>query len=159
MGFFDKIQDSINTAAEQVTTSSQNVQLKKERKQQLEALGEQAYNLYLNGQLTQQELAAGCEAVAQLDQKLQEVASQMQAGKPQQAAAPPQPGVAAPPQAPAGPGAAAQPQQAAPPPPPAPPQAQAAPPPPAPPPAPAPPPTQGQQGNATPPPAPPEEGT
>lgn len=100
MGFFDKIQDTINTAAEQVTTSSQNVQLKKERKQQLEAIGEQAYNLYLNGQLSQQELAAGCEAVMQLDQKLQEVASQMQAGRPpQQAAVPPQPGVAAPPQA------------------------------------------------------------
>lgn len=141
MGFFDKIQDTINTAAEQVTTSSQNVQLKKERKQQLEAIGEQAYNLYLNGQLAQQELAGGCEAVVLTDQRLQEVTSQMQAGRPpQQAEAPPQPGMAAPPQAAAEPGVA----PSTPPPP----AAQASPPPP---------PGQAQGGTVPPPPPPPEK--
>lgn len=151
MGFFDKIQDSINTAAEQVTTGSQNAQLKKERKQQLEALGEQAYNLYLNGQLSQQELAAGCEAVAQVDQRLQEVTTQMQAGRPPQQAAAPQPGTAPLPQAPTSPGVVQTPPQAAAPPPPAAPPAQA-PPPPA-------PPGQAQEGSVPPPPPPPEEGT
>ncbi|MBN2167677.1 MAG: hypothetical protein JW738_00405 [Actinobacteria bacterium] len=126
MGFFDKIQDTINTAAEQTKVKSQDVQLKRDRKQSLEALGEQAYNLYINGQLTQQELAAGCEAVATVDRQLQEVTNQIQATRPQVPGAPPQPGAVTPPQAPVaqpGPAPAAPPQAQAPAPPPAAPQA------------------------------------
>ncbi|MBN1289663.1 MAG: hypothetical protein JXA49_08520 [Actinobacteria bacterium] len=146
MGFFDKIQDTINTAAEQTKVKSQDVQLKRDRKQSLEALGEQAYNLYISGQLTQQELAAGCEAVAQLDRQLQEVANQVQASRPQVPGAPNQPGAVPPPQPEV---AAAAPQVPAPQPP-APPQAQ---------PFATPEPPQETGGIVPPPPPPPTEGT
>jgi len=72
MGLFDKIQDTISSATEQTKAKAQDVQLKREKAQKLTALGEQAYGLYLNGQLTNQELAGACQEVADLDRRIAE---------------------------------------------------------------------------------------
>jgi len=155
VGFFDKIQDTINTATEQTKAKAQDVQLKREKTQKLSVLGEQAYNLYLNGQLANQELAAACAEIADLDRRIAEAETAVSAARPQPEApqapggyAPPSPGAgAAPPAPPAPPGAMAPP--SAPPPPAAPPvpPPPAAPSPPAPPAAapPPPPPGMGQE--------------
>jgi hypothetical protein len=112
VGFFDKIQETITSATEQTKAKADEVQLKRERGKKLEALGEQVYNLYLNGQLAHQELAPACQELAELDQRMAASVAAGQAARPQPAT-PGQP--AAPPQAPAPP---------APPAPPPPPQAQ-----------------------------------
>ncbi len=145
MGLFDKIQDTISSATEQTKAKAQDVQLKREKAQKLTALGEQAYGLYLNGQLTNQELAGACQEVADLDRRIAEAEAAVQAARPQpqappaqQGYAPPPPGVAPPPPAAAAPpptgAAAAPPPPAAAPPPPPPPAAAPPPPPPPPPP-------------------------
>jgi len=145
MGLFDKIQETISTATEQTKAKAQDVQLKREKAQKLTALGEQAYGLYLNGQLTNQELAGACQEVADLDRRIAEAEAAVQAARPQpqappaqQGYAPPPPGVAPPPPAAAAPpptgAAAAPPPPAAAPPPPPPPAAAPPPPPPPPPP-------------------------
>jgi hypothetical protein len=129
MGFFDKIQDTITGAAEQTKAKADEVQLKRDRGKKLEALGEQVYNLYLNGQLAHQELAPACQEIADMDQRIAAAQAAGQAAKPQPAAAqaPPAPGqpiVPAPPAAPAPPAppaAAPPPAAPAPPPPPPPP--------------------------------------
>lgn len=109
MGLFDKIQDTISSATEQTKAKAQDVQLKREKAQKLTALGEQAYGLYLNGQLTNQELAGACQEVADLDRRIAEAEAAVQAARPQPQAPPAQQGYAPPPPA------------AAPPPPPPPP--------------------------------------
>jgi len=117
VGFFDKIQDTINTATEQTKAKAQDVQLKREKTQKLSVLGEQAYNLYLNGQLANQELAAACAEIADLDRRIAEAETAVSAARPQPEApqapggyAPPPPGAgAAPPAPPAPPGAMAPP--------------------------------------------------
>lgn len=146
MGFLDKIQDTITSATEQTKSKAQDMQLKKERKQKIEAVGEQVYNLYLNGQLSQQELAGACQEVADLDNRIQEAIAQAQAARPQPAP-PPAAGAPGAPQAPTQP---APPAGSTPPPPAAPPSAGSGgpPPPPSPPPA-------GSGGPPPPPPPPP----
>lgn len=57
MGFFDKIQETITTAADQTKAKTQESQLKKDRRNKLEALGEQVYNMYLNGELPDERFA------------------------------------------------------------------------------------------------------
>jgi len=141
VGFFDKIQDTITSATEQTKAKAQDVQLKREKTQKLAALGEQVYNLYLSGQLANQELSQACSEIADLDRRIAEAEAAAQAARPQPAApqapggyAPPPPGAPAPPgaSAPPPPAAAAPPPPAAAPPPPASPPPPAAPPPPAP---------------------------
>jgi hypothetical protein len=145
VGFFDKIQDTITSATEQTKAKAQDVQLKREKSQKLAALGEQVYNLYLSGQLGNQELAPACQEIADLDRRIVEAEEAAQAARPQPAApqaqgyAPPPPSAPAPPApqgavAPPPPAAAAPPPAAPAPPPPAAPQAPPAPPPPPPPP-------------------------
>jgi hypothetical protein len=128
MGFFDKIQDTITGAAEQTKAKADEVQLKRDRAKKLEALGEQTYHLYLNGQLAHQDLAPACQEIADLDQRIAAAQASGQAARPQPAAAqapaaPEQPVAPAPPAAPAPPVAAAPapPAAAAPAPPPPPP--------------------------------------
>lgn len=133
MGFFDKIQDSITSATEQTKSKAQETQLKRERKQKLEALGEQAYNLFLNGQLANQELAPACQEITDLDRRIQEAIAQGQAAKPQPATPP----AGETPGAPPAPSQPAPPSGSAPPAPPAPPAGSGGPPPPPPPPPPA----------------------
>lgn len=120
MGFFDKIQETITSAADQTKAKADEVQLKRDRQKKLDLLGEQVYNLYLNGQLSHQELAPACQEIAGIDQKI----AAGQAARPQPAApgAPGQP-PAPPTQAPAPPAAPTPPptQAPAPPPPAAPP--------------------------------------
>jgi len=127
VGFFDKIQDTISSATEQTKAKAQDVQLKRDKTHKLAGLGEQAYNLYLNGQLANQELAAACQEIADLDRRIAEAEAAAQAARPQPAAPQAQGGYAPPPGAPAA-AAPPPPAAAAPPPPAAPPQA--APPPP-----------------------------
>lgn len=121
MGFLDKIQGSISSAAEQTKTKAQETQVKRDRKLKLEALGEQVYNLYMSGQLAQQELIPACQEVQEIDGRIAALEQQYQAARPQPAA-PPVAGAVPPPSAP--------PPPAAPPPPP--PPAAGPPPPPAP---------------------------
>ena len=118
MGFFDKIQDTISTATEQTKAKAQDVQLKRDRKQKLEVLGEQVYNLYMNGQLTAEELAPACQEIDRIDQEIAAAEAQAKAARPP--APQPQPGAPA----------AQAPAPQAPPPPPSPPRAAAPPPPP-----------------------------
>lgn len=134
MGFFDKIQDTITSATEQTKAKADEVQLKRERSKKLEALGEQVYNMFINGQLSSQELAPACQEIADLDQRISSAMAAGQAARPQ-APAPQAPGAPGQPAAPAPPAAAT-----APPPPPAPPAgpSQQPPPPPPPPPPPGP---------------------
>lgn len=134
MGFFDKIQDTITSATEQTKAKADEVQLKRERSKKLEALGEQVYNMFINGQLSSQELAPACQEIADLDQRISSAMPAGQAARPQ-APAPQAPGAPGQPAAPAPPAAAT-----APPPPPAPPAgpSQQPPPPPPPPPPPGP---------------------
>ena len=124
MGFFDKIQETITTATEQTKAKADEVQLKRERSKKLEALGEQVYNMFLNGQLSSQELAPACQEISDLDQRLTSAAQAGQAAGPQAQA----PGTTGQPVAPAPPAAAP-----APPAPPAPPEGPAQQPPPPPP--------------------------
>jgi len=142
VGFFDKIQDSITSATEQTKAKAQDVQLKREKNQKLAALGEQAYNLFLNGQLANQELAGACQEIADIDRRIAESEAAAAAARPQPAQPPGAPGGYAPP--PPGAPAPPPPSASAPPPPPAapppPPPAAPAPPPPAAPPPPPPPP-------------------
>lgn len=132
MGFFDKIQDTITSATEQTKAKADEVQLKRERSKKLEALGEQVYNMFINGQLSSQELAPACQEIADLDQRISSAMPAGQAARPQ-APAPQAPGAPGQPAAPAPPAAAT-----APPPPPAPPAGPSQPPPPPPPPPPGP---------------------
>jgi hypothetical protein len=137
VGFFDKIQDTISSATEQTKAKAQDVQLKREKGQKLGQLGEQVYNLFLNGQLANQELAPACQEIADLDRRIAEAEAAAAAARPQPAQPPGAPGGYAPPpppapSPPAPPAAAAPPPLAAPPPPP--PAPPAAPPPPPPPP-------------------------
>lgn len=120
MGFFDKIQDSISSATEQTKSKAQESQLKRERKGKLEALGEQVYGLYRNGQLAHQELSGLCQEIADVEGRIAALEQQAMAARPQ----PPAPGMAPPPPVPGAPGAAG-----APPPPAAPAAPPAAPPP------------------------------
>lgn len=127
MGFFDKIQDTITSATEQTKAKADEVQLKRERSKKLEALGEQVYNMFINGQLSSQELAPACQEIADLDQRISSAMPAGQAARPQAPGAPGQPAAPAPPAA-----------ATAPPPPPAPPAGPSQPPPPPPPPPPGP---------------------
>jgi len=115
MGFFDKIQETISTAADQTKAKVQETQLGKERKQKLEAIGEQVCNLYKSGQLSNQELVPACQEIEELDGRIAASAQQAPAAGPQ---APP---AAAPPagSAPPPPGAGGPPPPPPPPPPPA----------------------------------------
>jgi hypothetical protein len=131
MGFFDKIQDTITSATEQTKAKADEVQLKRDRSKKLEALGEQVYNMFLNGQLSSAELEPACQEIAEVDQKLQAAVAAGQAARPQ-APAPQPPGAPGQPAAPAPPAPPAA--AAAPPPPPAPPAGPSAQPPPPPPP-------------------------
>jgi hypothetical protein len=70
MGFFDKIQETITTAADQTKAKVQETQLGRERKQKLEALGEQAYNLYKSGQLGNEELVPACRDIEELEGRI-----------------------------------------------------------------------------------------
>lgn len=128
MGFFDKIQETITSATEQTRAKADEVQLKRERGKKLEALGQQVYDMYLSGALTDQSLAAICQEIAQIDERIAAALAAGQAARPQPSppAASGQPSEQAPPTPPG-----AEPPAA--PPPPAPPESQA-PPPPAPPP-------------------------
>ena len=101
MGFFDKIQESITTAADQTKAKVQETQLGRERKQKLEALGEQVYILYRSGQLSHQELVPACQEVEELDGRIADAGQQAPAGRPQapQAAPPPSGPAPAPPAA------------------------------------------------------------
>lgn len=117
MGFFDKIQDTITSATEQTKAKADEVQLKRERSKKLEALGEQVYNMFINGQLSSQELAPACQEIADLDQRISSAMPAGQAARPQ-APAPQAPGAPGQPAAPAPP---AGPSQQPPPPPPPPP--------------------------------------
>ena len=96
MGFFDKIQDSITSATEQTNANAQDVQLKREKGQKLAQLGEQAYNLLLNGQLANQELATACQEIADIDRRLAEAEAAAAAARPQPAQPPGAPGGYAP---------------------------------------------------------------
>lgn len=100
MGFLDKIQDSISSATEQTKLKSQENQLRKERKQKLETLGEQVFNLFNSGQLGHEELVPICQQIAELDGRISALDEQVQAARAQTA-----PPVAGPPPAgaPAGP--------------------------------------------------------
>jgi hypothetical protein len=95
MGFFDKIQESITSAADQTKAKVQETQLGRERKQKLEALGGQAYELYRSGQLSQQELLPACKEIEELDDRTTAAAQQAPA------AGPPGPQAAPPPSGPA----------------------------------------------------------
>jgi len=117
VGFFDKIQDTITSATEQTKAKADEVQLKRERSKKLEALGEQVYNMFINGQLSSQELAPACQEIADLDQRISSAMPAGQAARPQ-APAPQAPGAPGQPAAPAPP---AGPSQQPPPPPPPPP--------------------------------------
>ena len=127
MGFFDKIQETITTATDQTKAKAQEAQLKRDRKNKLEALGEQVYNMYLNGQLPDEQFAVACREIAQVDQNIAAAQAQAARQQPQPQAGAPGAPVAAPPTAPQA-GAAPQPPAAAPqqqaPPPPAPPPPQ-----------------------------------
>ena len=70
MGFFDKIQDSINSATETTKLKTQGASMKSERKQKLESIGEQLYGAYVNGMLTQTELEPALSEVADLDARI-----------------------------------------------------------------------------------------
>jgi hypothetical protein len=98
MGFFDKIQESITTAADQTKAKVQETQLGRERKQKLEALGEQVYNLYKSGQLSEQELTPACQAIEELDGRIAATVQKAPTAGPQAPQAAPQP----PPAPPAG---------------------------------------------------------
>ena len=97
MGFFDKIQDSITSATEQTKAKAQDVQLKREKGQKLGQLGEQVYNLFLNGQLANQELAPACQEIADLDRRIAEAVAAAAAARPQPVQPPGAPGGYAPP--------------------------------------------------------------
>ena len=99
MGFFDKIQESITTAADQTKAKVQETQLGRERKQKLEALGEQVYNLYKSGQLSEQELTPACQAIEELDGRIVAAVQKAPTAAPQ---APPAGGAPPPPSAPGG---------------------------------------------------------
>ncbi|PKQ28793.1 MAG: hypothetical protein CVT63_01065 [Candidatus Anoxymicrobium japonicum] len=86
MGFFDKIQETISSATEQTKTMVGDAQIKREKGQKLTQLGEQVYNLYVSGQLANQEFAPACQEIADLDRKLEEASASAQAAKPQSAA-------------------------------------------------------------------------
>jgi hypothetical protein len=89
MGFFDKIQESITSAADQTKAKVQETQLGRERKQKLEALGEQVYNLYRSGQLSHQELVPACQDIEELDGRIAASAQQApQAAAPSSSAPP-----------------------------------------------------------------------
>jgi hypothetical protein len=79
MGFFDKIQETITTAADQTKAKVQETQLGRERKQKLEALGEQVYNLYRSGQLSHQELVPACQDIEELDGRIAAAGQQVPA--------------------------------------------------------------------------------
>ena len=141
MGFFDKIQETITGAAEQTKAKVDETQFKSERKRKLEAVGEQAYSLWSNGQLANPELVPALQEVREVDERIATAQAAAQAARPQPA--PPaagQPSAPAPSGAPAPPAPPAPPAQAAAPPAPpappatpeaqAPPQAASAPPPP-----------------------------
>src|SRR5450830_1033970 len=101
MGFFDKIQETITTAADQTKAKLQDTQLGRERKKKLEALGQQVYDLYKSGQLSHQELLPACQDIEELDgriaaagQKAPAAAPQGPAKAPPAAGGPPAPPVA-----------------------------------------------------------------
>lgn len=114
MGFFDKIQDSISSATETTKLKTHASQMRRERKQKLEAIGEQLYAAYLHGQLQQAELEAPLREVADLDARIAQVEQQEQVMRAQAVPAPgsypQQPGMAPPP--PGMPGAVPPPPQA-----------------------------------------------
>lgn len=121
MGFFDKIQETITTAADQTKAKVQETQLGRERKQKLEALGEQVYNLYRSGQLSNQELVPACQDIEELDGRIADAAQQAPAAGPQAPPAAAPSGPAPSPPAAGGPPAPPAPGGGAPPPPPPPP--------------------------------------
>jgi hypothetical protein len=97
MGFFDKIQETITSAADQTKAKVQETQLGRERKQKLEALGEQVYNLYRSGQLSHQELVPACKDIEELDGRIAAASQQAPGSGPQ---APPEAAPAGPAPAP-----------------------------------------------------------
>ena len=104
MGFFDKIQDSINSATETTKLKTQGASMKRERKQKLESIGEQLYGAYVNGMLTQTELEPALSEVADLDARIAAAEEQERSMRQQQV---PQPqGMAPPGMAPPPPAAA-----------------------------------------------------
>jgi len=88
MGFFDKIQETIQTAADQTKVKAQETQLKRERKNKLEALGEQVYNLYLSGELSNPGLEQLCQEIEELDGRIAAAGEQFKAAGPKPPSAP-----------------------------------------------------------------------
>ncbi|MCJ7745908.1 MAG: hypothetical protein MUP40_06450, partial [Actinobacteria bacterium] len=82
MGFFDKIQETITTAADQTKAKVQDTQLGRERKKKLEALGQQVYDLYKSGQLSHQELLPACQDIEELDGRIAAASQQAPAAAP-----------------------------------------------------------------------------